>query len=290
MPSASLRPLRARADPKILRQRTPIDSPFEIPARLLKGTLNKQKKDPKAEIRILDMNVAFAPDKLKPPTSLQITYIHQGSTRHIYVYHDDPEVIVEWVRGTFAQTDPERISFSFYVVDQYMAIRSAKLHLLQVAHPTLPEAELAQSLTQDFLKEGFLSKTGPRSSDGFKRRWFTLDGRKFMYHENKLDAYPKGEIFIGHSSDGYAVHQGPPPGWRGKDGGQTGVGFVFTLQTPSRNFILSSERSDERDEWLVVIQNVIQRPMTPQDAFCRSLLASPKAASSSPIKKRLSLF
>lgn len=46
--------------------------------------------------------------------------------------------------------------------------------------------QLAQSLTQDFLKEGFLFKTGPKPSDGFKRRWFTLDGRKLMYHDQKL--------------------------------------------------------------------------------------------------------
>ncbi len=90
------------------------------------------------------MNVAFAPEKLKPPTSLQLTYINQawiifisfflhlhfnslisqGSTRHIYVYHDDAEVIVEW----------------------YMAIRSAKLNLLQVAHPTQPETEVGSIL------------------------------------------------------------------------------------------------------------------------------------------------
>lgn len=92
------------------------------------------------------MNVAFAPEKLKPPTSLQLTYINQawiifisfilhlhydlivyftqGSTRHIYVYHDDAEVIVEW----------------------YMAIRSAKLNLLQVAHPTQPETEVESIL------------------------------------------------------------------------------------------------------------------------------------------------
>jgi hypothetical protein len=47
-------------------------------------------------------------------------------------------------------------------------------------------SQLAQCLTQDFLKEGFLCKTGPKPSDGFKRRWFTLDGRKLMYHDQKL--------------------------------------------------------------------------------------------------------
>ncbi|KAI9553247.1 hypothetical protein GHT06_021143 [Daphnia sinensis] len=211
------------------------------------------KKEPKAEIRILDMNVAFAPEKLKPPTSLQITYINQGSTRHIYVYHDDAEVIVEW----------------------YMAIRSAKLNLLQVAHPTLPEMELAQSLTQDFLKEGFLCKTGPKPSDGFKRRWFTLDGRKLMYHDQKLDPYPKGEIFIGHSSDGYSIHTGQPAGWKLKD-----VGFIFHVKTPSRSFVFSAERSDDRNEWIAALQMVISRPMSPQDSFLRGILVKKRGGGS----------
>jgi Arf-GAP with dual PH domain-containing protein len=128
------------------------------------------------------MNVVFAHEKLPTATSLQISYLHQGSTRHIYVYHEDAEVIVDW----------------------YMAIRSAKLNLMHVAHPNLTEAEVAQMLTQDFLKEGtrcifcryfcstqflflgFLYKTGPKSSDGYKKRWFTFDGRKLMYHEQSL--------------------------------------------------------------------------------------------------------
>ena len=36
------------------------------------------------------------------------------------------------------------------------------------------------------MKEGYLSKTGPKPSDGFKKRWFTLDGRKLMYHEQPM--------------------------------------------------------------------------------------------------------
>lgn len=35
-----------------------------------------QKKEAKAEVRILDMNVAFAPEKLRTPTSLQISYLN----------------------------------------------------------------------------------------------------------------------------------------------------------------------------------------------------------------------
>lgn len=47
-------------------------------------------------------------------------YCVQGSTRHIFVFHDDPKVIVEW----------------------YMAIRSVKLTLLLVAYPTMSDTEV----------------------------------------------------------------------------------------------------------------------------------------------------
>lgn len=87
-----------------------------------------------------------------------------GTTRHIYVYHEDPEVITNW----------------------YLAIRCAKLHRLQVAYPGATEAELLSQLTRDFPREGFLWKTGPRHSDAYKKRWFTLDGRKLMYHDDPM--------------------------------------------------------------------------------------------------------
>lgn len=121
----------------------------------------KESRDPKAILRISELNVAFAPQKIGHSNSMQLTYMKDGSTRHIYVYHDDPEVINNW----------------------YMAIRCAKLHRLQVAFPSATESELVSLLTRDFPKEGWLQKTGPRPSDGYKRRWFTLDNRKLMYHD-----------------------------------------------------------------------------------------------------------
>lgn len=77
-----------------------------------------------------------------------------------------------------------------------MAVRCAKLHRLQVAYPSASDSELVDHLTEDFAKEGWLQKAGTRTNS-YKKRWFTLDNRKFMYHEEPLDAYPKGEIFIG---------------------------------------------------------------------------------------------
>lgn len=41
-------------------------------------------------------------------------------------------------------------------------------------------------LTFDFAMEGWLWKTGPKITDGYRKRWFTLDNRKLMYHEHPL--------------------------------------------------------------------------------------------------------
>lgn len=191
-----------------------------------------------------------------------------GSTRHIYVYHEDPEVITNW----------------------YLAIRCAKLHHLQVAYPGTLESELLCQLTRDFAREGYLWKTGPRNSDAYKKRWFTLDGRKLMYHDDPMvrllsftfshvkrinystvpqassfscyfllqDAHPKGEIFLGHATDGFRVKVGVPAGAKDQ-------GFSFTLETPDRSFLLSAQSDDDRSQWMSVIQRVIEKPLTPQD-------------------------
>lgn len=73
------------------------------------------------------------------------------------------------------------------------------------------------------------------------------------------DAHPKGEIFLGHSSDGFAIKTGVPPGARDQ-------GFSFTLETPDRTYLLSAQSDDDRSQWMNVIQKVIDKPLTPQDA------------------------
>lgn len=145
----------------------------------------REDRDPKAIIRVSELNVVFAPKKTDIPTSLQLTFLKDGSTRHIYLYHDDPEVITNW----------------------YMAVRCVKLHRLQVGYPSASEEDLVNFLTNDFAKEGWVWKTGPKANDGYKKRWFTLDNRKLMYHDEPLDAYPKGEIFIGRVLLSFHVQQ-----------------------------------------------------------------------------------
>lgn len=196
----------------------------------------KENKEPKAVLKISELNVAFAPEKINHRNSLQLSFIKDGGTRHIYIYHDQPQVITNW----------------------YMAIRCAKLHRLQVAYPSASESELVDHLTRDFAKEGWLWKTGPRISDAYKKRWFTLDNRKLMYHDEPLDAHPKGEIFLGHSQEGYFVRIGVSQGVKDQ-------GFSFTLKTPERTYNLSAASESDRDEWIEVINAVLDRPLTPQD-------------------------
>lgn len=195
-----------------------------------------EHKDPKAVLRISELNVVFAPEKIGYPNSLQITFLKDGTTRHIYVYHDEGEIVINW----------------------YMAIRCAKLHRLQVAYPSASEFDLVNYLTEDFAKEGWVWKTGPRTSDGFKKRWFTLDNRKLMYHDDPMDANPKGEIFIGHMADGYSIRIGVSTGVKDQ-------GFSFMLTTPDRVYNLSAQTEIDRDHWIEVLERVIERPLTPQD-------------------------
>lgn len=196
----------------------------------------KENKEPKATIKISELNASLVPEKIGNPNGMQICFIKDGSTRNLFVYAEDGKDIVNW----------------------HMAIRSAKLNRLRVAFPGANDAELCQRLTRNFAKEGWLHKMGPRNGDSYKRRWFTLDDRKLMYMEDPLNAYAKGEIFLGYHSDGFAVRFGVPPGSKEQ-------AFSFTLRTPDRVFLLSALTEIDREEWLIALQRVVERPLTPQD-------------------------
>lgn len=213
----------------------------------------KEHKEPKGVLKLSELNVSFAPAKIGHMNSMQLTFMKDGSTRHIYVYHEDAEVINNW----------------------YTAIRCAKLHLLQVAFPSTPQSDLILRLPKDFAREGWLWKTGPRPSDVHRRRWFTLDNRKLMYHDEPLDAYPKGEIFIGHESNGYHIKVS-----------NTGNGckearFPFHLVTPERTFCLAASTHEDRAGWLSVIQQTLKRPLTPQDSTIEATLVRKRTTSNS---------
>jgi Arf-GAP with dual PH domain-containing protein len=208
----------------------------------------KEDKHPKATLRIADLNVVFARQFKKDlvhKNTLQITFLSPAnSTRHIFVYHDDAEVIVNW----------------------YHSIRCAKLHYYQTAFPQATESDLIPLLSKDFAKEGWLLKTGPKTTDAYRRRWFTLDNRKLMYSTDPLDSFPKGEIFIGHIIDGYSVRVGVADDFKDE-------GFSFSLFTPERIYNFSAASSHERDDWMNEIQKILDRPLSPSDiSLCSRLI------------------
>lgn len=170
--------------------------------------------------------MTFAGERCGRPTALQLTYLHRGSTRSLFV----------------AAVDDNRKA----AVDWYNAVRYAKLQYLRIAYPTsddqalirgpvsntfVPPDEFAEDagssasetlqgnvcvaafgdyLTHDFLMEGWLVKAPPRRRDAWCRRWFVLDGRKLSYYVNPHDAYAKGEIFVGSKADGVRLVDGVP--------------------------------------------------------------------------------
>ncbi|KAI3353472.1 hypothetical protein L3Q82_019998 [Scortum barcoo] len=98
-------------------------------------------KEPKAVIKVDTINATLQPEKIGNPNGMQITYLKDYSTRNIFVYHESGKEIVDWLNS----------------------IRAVQLHYLKVAFPGATDAELVPKLSRNFLKEGYMEKTGPRA-------------------------------------------------------------------------------------------------------------------------------
>ncbi|CAN0285089.1 unnamed protein product [Lampetra planeri] len=196
--------------------------------------------EPKATVKIADINPTFQPTKIGNPNGLQITYLKDFSTRNIFIYHEEGKEIVDW----------------------YNAIRAARFHYHKVAFPGSQDVDLIQKLSRNYIKEGYMEKTGPRQREGFKKRWCTLDAadRRLMYFKDPLDAFAKGEVFLGHSDHGYSVQEGLPGGTQGYR-----WQFGITITTPDRGFLFACEKEADQQEWIGAFKSIIARSMCPQD-------------------------
>ncbi|XP_025939136.1 arf-GAP with dual PH domain-containing protein 1 isoform X4 [Apteryx rowi] len=99
-----------------------------------------------------------------------------------------------------------------------------------------------------------------KQTEGFKKRWFTMDDRRLMYFKDPLDAFARGEVFIGSKENSYKVLEGLPPSTQGNHW-QHGI----TIVTPDRKFLFACETEDDQLEWITTFQKVISRPMLPQE-------------------------
>ncbi|XP_074839984.1 arf-GAP with dual PH domain-containing protein 1-like isoform X5 [Carettochelys insculpta] len=161
------------------------------------------------------------------------------------------------------------------IVDWFNAIRAVQFHYLKVAFPMASDSEIKSRLMQNFLKEGYMEKTGPKGvlstynvsssppqqKEAFKKRWFTLAHRRLMYFKDPLDAFAKGEVFVGSREHGYSVKQGLPPGTQGSFSWQYGL----TIVTPDREYLFTCETESDQQDWVAAFSQVIEQPMTPQE-------------------------
>eukprot|EP00073_Rattus_norvegicus_P051356 XP_017453740.1 PREDICTED: arf-GAP with dual PH domain-containing protein 1 isoform X1 [Rattus norvegicus] len=195
-------------------------------------------KEPKAVMKIEHLNATFQPAKIGHPHGLQVTYLKDNSTRNIFIYHEDGKEIVDW----------------------FNALRAARFHYLQVAFPGASDADLVPKLSRNYLKEGYMEKTGPKQTEGFRKRWFTMDDRRLMYFKDPLDAFARGEVFIGSKESGYTVLEGLPPSTQSHH-----WPHGITIVTPDRKFLFTCETESDQREWIAAFQKVVDRPMLPQE-------------------------
>ncbi|KAB0399904.1 hypothetical protein E2I00_005991, partial [Balaenoptera physalus] len=161
------------------------------------------------------------------------------------------------------------------IVDWFNALRAARLQYLKMAFPELPEPELVPLITRNYLKQGFMEKTGPKQREPFKKRWFALDPqeRRLLYYKNPLvratagptavhpqaeDAFEQGQVFLGSDEQGYQVYEDLPKGIRGNRW-KAGI----TIVTPQRRFIFTCPSEKEQREWMESFRDVLSRPLTP---------------------------
>ncbi|XP_027536652.1 arf-GAP with dual PH domain-containing protein 1-like isoform X1 [Neopelma chrysocephalum] len=205
----------------------------------LKYFTKQDAKEPKLNVKIDVINATFQPEKIGNPNGLQITYLKDNKTRNIFVYHESGKEVVDW----------------------FNAIRSVQFHYLKVAFPIASDNEIKNRLTRNFLKEGYMEKTGPKQREAFKKRWFTLDHRRLMYFKDPLDAFAKGEVFVGSRENGYSVQKGLPSGTQGNFSWHYGI----TIVTPDREYLFTCETETDQLEWIKAFTSVINQAMTPQE-------------------------
>ncbi|XP_064378768.1 arf-GAP with dual PH domain-containing protein 2 isoform X2 [Dromaius novaehollandiae] len=171
----------------------------------------KESKSPKAIISIETLNAMFQTEKIKHIHGLQITYHTDGQTRNLFVYHESGKEIVDW----------------------FNAIRAARYHYLRTTFPAVPEPELIPRITRNYIKEGYMEKTGPK------------------------DAFEQGRVFIGRTDEGYEVRAGFPQGVQVKKR-KPGI----TVVTPTREFVFMCENDREQREWIDALNGVLAQPLT----------------------------
>ncbi|ESN99342.1 hypothetical protein HELRODRAFT_155972 [Helobdella robusta] len=199
----------------------------------LKYFRKEEDRDPKGCLRLDGINMMILPKKIGHPNAMQILYEQNEQTRNLFIYADDGQELIEW----------------------YTAVRAAKLNRLKIAYPNVDVVNLSTKIMWEYIKEGWLSKTGPRSGDAFRRRWVTLDSKKLTYYEDPFCPYPKGEVFIG--SQGFEVEKKLINSGASNSKEVKDPNMAFIVKVPERCFQFLAETVEDADDWVEKIRTVI---------------------------------
>ncbi|KAL4658087.1 arf-GAP with dual PH domain-containing protein 1-like [Arapaima gigas] len=222
-------------------------------------------KKPKGVINVETMNTTFQPKKVGHPNGLQITYLKDHHPCNLCLYHDEGKVgsatslpaifLVPTVKCALPSLQE--------IVDWFNTIRAVQFEWFKLAFPTATDQKVG-----NFLKEGFMKKAGPKArcfhcTKRFKKCWFTLNKRQLLYFIDSLDAFPKGELFLGHVENGYSASLGFLTGTQSNGTWTYGI----TLKTPKCCFFFTCESEGDQQDWLDHFSAV--NTISPQDRACK---------------------
>ena len=74
--------------------------------------------------------------------------------------------------------------------------------------------------------------------------------------------FAKGEIYLQEKQDGFVVLSGVPSGLKE-------YRYGFTLVTPDRKWLFGADTEKERDDWIEILNAVINTPELPRDCNYR---------------------
>lgn len=193
--------------------------------------IHDQSKSPKATLPLDQLNVTLVPDKVPNPFSMQLMVPQSNNLpRSIFISANTGQELIQW----------------------YTAIRMAKLKSLFCESQKVNVSEITQLLSRDFVKEGWLLKTGPKPGDAYRKRWIVLDENVLYYYKDPLDAFPKAKVIIGSRQNGFTARENVPSGVKT-------MPFAFTLKTPKRNYCFSATSENEMNGWIDVLVKVTRR-------------------------------
>lgn len=211
---------------------------------------------PKQSLDLERLNFTFisSRDFDVPPHTALVQFVQGGSTRHIFIRSEDSQTIINW----------------------YNTVRLGKYHRLCLGLSGMGVAlspdSVNATITRDIDIAGWLSKTGPRKNDAWRRRWCMVFKRHLLYTDQPLSAFAKGEIFLGSEKEGYSLSEDAPEGWKRHSG------FAFTINTSSRPFVFFAETIEEREKWMGVLKKIISEPLT-VDQLKQAVMISTKRVS-----------